>query len=627
MKFKTKIIVAVSTLMFIGLGAFGVVAYMNTKNDAISQVESKLRLTAETLSDYVDLWLKDKKTAVDGAAKALDKAPLMQYTELVQQLKSLKKSIGAMDAYIGFETGKMVLASEAKLPDDYDPTKRPWYIKAQKENRVSITDVYKDATSGDFIVSVMAPVYTGGVFAGVFGIDISLDDLVKAVKSVKFAGGYGVLLDSNGVIVAHPSSKVLGKKLASLLPELDKKIKENPKGGLVEYIFKGKDKIFSFKISKESGWVIGIAFDKEAAYSFLNSQIKTFVLLGIALLLISVLVIVFMVNIILRPLYNLNSLAKKLASAEADLRQRLEVTSNDEFSDVAKNINSFIEKLHNIINNVKSISSKNAAIAKELSTNATEVVNNTKNESEIVLKTTQEGEALTNDLDESVVNAKDAQKELVEMNESIYKIQSKIELLENSMQSTASKEMELAQKLDNVSQNANEIKDVLNIIKDIADQTNLLALNAAIEAARAGEHGRGFAVVADEVRKLAERTQKSLTEIDATINVVVQSIMDANSQMSDNSKEVNSLAEVTMELQTEINSMSEVIDETISDANHTVEDFISTSKRVENIVQEIYKINDLSKENVENINSVSKASENLSSITKSLNQELGKFKS
>jgi len=118
-----------------------------------------------------------------------------------------------------------------------------------------------------------------------------------------------------------------------------------------------------------------------------------------------------------------------------------------------------------------------------------------------------------------------------------------IESTTSRIMDASHKQNELADNLARLSSDAEQVKGILTVISDIADQTNLLALNAAIEAARAGEHGRGFAVVADEVRKLAERTQKSLTEINATISVVVQAIGDNSDALNNNAKEMNQLTD------------------------------------------------------------------------------------
>ncbi|MBE0495358.1 MAG: methyl-accepting chemotaxis protein [Campylobacterales bacterium] len=622
MSFKAKIITTIAVLMFLSLGIFGVISYLDTKKNSVAQVEESLKIASRGLTDYIDLWVLGKKNSLMSAARMLGDVETMSEAQIKAVLQETTKAAESRDTFVGIESsGVMIYGSNTTPKAGFDPRARPWFIMGKTTGKAGMTDIYRGSADPIDLVAVMAPIVKNGKIIGVVASSFELTHVAKAVSGIDFNGGYGMLLDAKKVIVVHPKSDMIGKEsvLASRFGGASE--------GMLEYAFDGSDKIFTYKASVETNWIPGITFEKEVAYAFLNALTRELVFIGLIMLVVSMGIMIFLIKTLLKPLDKLNSVVEELSSAEGDLRQRLVATANDEFSQVSRNINRFIEKLHEIVKKSKVISSENASISEELSRTASQVVRNVDSESRIVAQTKEEGTALVKSIEGSVEKAKASQTALSNTQQDIGEVRAKVEELEHTMQATAAKEQSLAERLNMVSQNASEVKDVLGIIRDIADQTNLLALNAAIEAARAGEHGRGFAVVADEVRKLAERTQKSLVEIDATINVVVQSIMDANTDITANAKEVSRLASVSLELQNGMNNVADTIYKTIDESHGTVNDFIDTATKIKKIVDEIEKINVISKENVGSIDNVSQASEHLHTMTENLNNELGKFKS
>lgn len=627
MLFKTKIILTVSVLMFSSLISFSLFSYQDTKENSIHQVESSLTMASRSFKDYIDLLLSMKKNNIESASRYYRDIDIRTLHDMVEKLKETTKIVGAIDSYVGFEDGGMIWGSEKNRPQGYDPRTQAWYKQAKQSKKIGITDAYEDATTKTLMITIMTPIFDeNSVIIGVLGVDIALNSLTKTLSEIKFDGGYGVLLDTKGTIVVHPNKALIGKDIASVVPNLAHQF-DDKQEGILNYTYNGMDKLYAYTISVQSGWRIAIAFDKSTSYSFLNLQIQKLLLMGSLMLIGSIIIIIFLIKALLKPLTRLGNIAYELSSAHGDLSQRLEVSGDDEFGKVSLYINTFIAKLHEIVTNSKIISHENSSISEQLSKNASEMVRNVDIESKIMLSTKEEGNALTYAIEHSVENVKESHKILEKTQQDISSIKTKFETLERTMLVTAQKEQNMSDKLNHVSHSTNEIKNILGIIENIADQTNLLALNAAIEAARAGEHGRGFAVVADEVRKLAEGTQKSLVDIDATINVVVQAIMEANTDIAHNAQEVSNLATVSIELDHSLSEVDLIIKSTIKNTAQTVDSFITTSEKIKHMVEEIEKVNGLSQKNVSSIENISQASGHLHQMTENLNNELRKFKS
>lgn len=458
-----------------------------------------------------------------------------------------------------------------------------------------------------------------------------------------------LVFEPDGQVVYHVLKDWIGQNKINSVDTNNKKfVKEmidNGKngGGFSEYEFKYRDgttkKFLSYSLQdSKSGLIFTTSVDLDSVYNFLDKNAKelnetqkqeliNFVLISVIVFIVLMLIAyVFAKIFISKPLLLLESKARELSSKDGDLTKKLEIRGNDEIASASIAINDFLEKVRILIQDAKSISNENASIAAELSNTSMQTGKRAENGSYIVNEISKKGSNTKSHLDLGVNDAKASTKQLQDAINMLEQSSKEINTLSTNIANNVSVESMLASKIEKLSQDADSVKSVLEMINDIADQTNLLALNAAIEAARAGEQGRGFAVVADEVRNLAERTQKSLGEINATISVIVQEIKDASEQMSNNSKQMQELTKIASSTQESMANTKESVLQAINASDKTVSDYINTSKDIGDILNGIDNISELTNENARSVEEIASAANHLSNMTDELNKKLNEFR-
>ncbi|MDD2789731.1 MAG: methyl-accepting chemotaxis protein [Sulfurimonas sp.] len=392
-----------------------------------------------------------------------------------------------------------------------------------------------------------------------------------------------------------------------------------------------EDRCLSCHYNAEVGYALGamdltMSLDKNDA-EISSTNMTLIISLAIGGLLFAVVATIFFIKEIFTPLGDLKRRISSLISGDKDLTKRLTYKDGNEFGDAAKEVNKFIQMIQGTVNEIKSLGHENSAIASEIELSSHVIRKGTQQEREIVHQTTLKSNAIKSLLSQTIAATEETKKTVEDANIELNTAMIALNSLSEEVVSFVAIENELSNELAGLKSNADQVKGVLGVIKDIAEQTNLLALNAAIEAARAGEHGRGFAVVADEVRKLAERTQKSLTEIDISVSTIVQSINDVSDKMHVNAKNIENLSNVSYDVQNKINATSSAITHSSKVANDSKEDSLKMSQNLEEIIHDIAEIETLSTANGTSVQSIEIDLQRLVQVAKALKTSIEEFKS
>lgn len=656
---KTLLIIFIAVMVVVQLGV-GSLTYSRVSNLVVKNQIQSARDVGVQITNSIENYL----TGYEGIIKALanqDSAKnILSDSDAEDSLLNILDSYASHNEgiefiYLGTEDGRMIMKPDDDLGDDYDPRTRDWYIEAKNAGRFIWTDAYLDDTIDAMVITACIPVYSdNGVFVGVLAADLSLDVLNEQTKDIRIGEkGYPMVIDGNNLILTHIDSSMIGIEL-----ETTELLEGISKGNVdeIDYNFmeNGQNvrKYASISRIDSLGWsvITSIYYDE------IRSDLNTLILIITFASTLGIILAAMMVfGFTKRFGANMKSLVETMKQARmGDLTARSNIKSDDEVGVLSRFFDDTIIDLGKLVKNIEAVSQKLtqsaeglAATSEEVSASADDVAKTVEDIAKGAQEQASDAEnstfvaqflsekfntlnSYTNDMIdsaqstgvayrdgvESVNNLGDKNRESIKANEDIEKV------------------------ILQLNERTKEIGGILDAISNISDQTNLLALNASIEAARAGEAGRGFSVVADEIRKLAEQSAKSADDVKR----IVHNIQEDGSKSFHSMiklKEIGIDQEVAVEkviksfetikdAYERISQNIDAIGNAVSDVNEDKEKIVSSIENISAVSEETAAASEEVSASMDQQNfaveEVAKSAQELNEIAHNLSDEIHRFK-
>ncbi|AGL86514.1 methyl-accepting chemotaxis protein [Pseudomonas protegens] len=624
LRFSHKILLAASLIVIAAFALFTLYNDYLQRNAIRDDLDNYLQEMGDVTAKNIQTWLAGRALLIENISQsvALNTDPA-NVSNLLEQ-KSVSSTF--MGAYLGNNDGTFIIRPNSKMPDGYDPRARPWYKSAESSSGSALTEPYIDLASGQLVISIVDSVIKAGQRIGVVGGDLSLQVITDSINALDFDGmGYAFLISADGKILVHPDKNLVMKTLKDVYPQDTPKISSE----LSEITVDGKPRIVTFTQIKglsSVNWYIGLSVDKDKAFAMLSEFRTSAIIATLTAVALTIALLGLLIRLLMQPLHVMTRAMQDIADGEGDLTRRLNIHNQDEFGILGTAFNRFVERIHGSIREVSSATEHvNEVALRVVSASNSSMLNSDEQASRtnsVAAAINQLGAAaqeIARNAAQASQQASDARNLAEDGQQVVDRSIQAMNQLSDMISASSSNIETLNSKTVNIGQ-------ILEVITSISQQTNLLALNAAIEAARAGEAGRGFAVVADEVRNLAHRTQESAQQVQGMIEELQVGARESVSTMSNSQRHSQDSVEIANQAGERLNSVTQRIGE-IDGMNQSVATATEEQTSVvESINMDITEINTLNQEGVENLQATLRACSDLEQQAARLKQLVGSFR-
>ncbi|HHQ4556531.1 TPA: methyl-accepting chemotaxis protein [Aeromonas hydrophila] len=605
----------------------GIVAFHTLKSRTMSAIQSEAVNYGHAYSVAIGDWMADRKNTVHALVNLIADNP---QAELVPHLKQAYTSGGFGLTYFGSTQGVMTRQDPSLNTGNYDPRERPWYQDAVKAGQLIVTAPYVSVTMQKLVVTLSEPVLHQGELVGAVGANLALDKLIDEVLAMQVQGeGYAMLLDSSGLIVGHPNKELALKQIGELSPDLSAATfqqwgRENNE--LHAATLDGRDVLLAVQPVAGTDWLLAMVMYRDVLEAPLATLLWQLVGLTLVLMLMFSALLTAMFKYLFADLGRVAGALHDIAHGEGDLTVHINTRSKDEVGQLAESFNQFVARLHGIVSRLRDVTVELAAQSRAQAAGAQSRSQRVRQQQDEIVMVATAVTEMASATQEIAGNAEFAATTSGDAVKLAVAGQSQVGQSQRSITGLADEVADASQIIVELDAHAQKISGILATISGIAEQTNLLALNAAIEAARAGEQGRGFAVVADEVRVLSRRTHDSTDEIQQMIETLQQTTRRAVSGMETSRQ----LAGTSVEDAESANLSLGQINEAIGAISDMATQIAAAAEEQTSVTSEISRntenIRHVSQELAEQANQEAAQAAELKGLTERLEQEIGRFR-